>query len=400
MPLSKNHPILKKLVLLSFLAGSLSPLFCHPIPDIPIIGNFNSDGNSSILVEIDPRCFVDDPESEPFLTASAFKDLSQSDKARLLLQAENLTKAAFTLRFGQAAWSLPTFSFDFAFRDGGETSEENIVLIQGLYHTLLDSNSSFYQIRSLESAPYDLIFTNQIDGKPQRRVNVLFPGEESFKFDLSFIEPIEVLGEEEVDPSGGLAERSVEEEANGGGSTFLSFARQGFVHVLPLGLDHILFVLGLFFLSRKWKPILYQVSVFTVAHTITLGSATVGLIRAPSSVVEPIIAASIAAVALENVFFPKYRHSRLILVFAFGLIHGLGFASVLASYDLDAVSLVFGLLGFNLGVEFGQLTVIAIAFGLTWWIREEFLYRKLVVVPGSIIIAALGIYWTVERVFL
>jgi hypothetical protein len=182
-------------------------------------------------------------------------------------------------------------------------------------------------------------------------------------------------------------------------STFYSFARQGFVHVLPLGLDHILFVLGLFFLSRKWKPILYQVSVFTVAHTITLGLATLELISAPSHVVEPIIAASIAVVALENIFFPNYRHSRLFIVFFFGLIHGLGFAGALSAFDLDPASLVIGLLGFNLGVEFGQLAVIAIAFFLTFWLKDEEKYRKIAVVPCSTLIALMGTYWTIERIF-
>ena len=163
--------------------------------------------------------------------------------------------------------------------------------------------------------------------------------------------------------------------------------------------DSILFVLGLFFLSRKWKPILYQVSVFTVAHTITLGLATLELISAPSHVVEPIIAASIAVVALENIFFPNYRHSRLFIVFFFGLIHGLGFAGALSAFELDPASLVIGLLGFNIGVEFGQLAVIAIVFVLTFWLKDEAQYRKLAVVPGSALIALMGIYWTIERVF-
>jgi hypothetical protein len=182
-------------------------------------------------------------------------------------------------------------------------------------------------------------------------------------------------------------------------STFFSFTRQGFVHVLPLGLDHILFVLGLFFLSRKWKPIIYQVSVFTIAHTITLGLATLDLVAAPSHVVEPIIAASIAVVAIENIFFPGYRHVRLLVVFFFGLIHGLGFAGALSAFDLDPTSLVIGLLGFNVGVEFGQLAVIALVFGATFWLTEDKAYRKWVVVPGSSLIALMGIYWTIERVF-
>lgn len=371
----------------------------HPIPDIPVIGKFYSDGNSSIYIEIDTRSFAEDPEQVPFLTKSAFKQLSDSNKTDLILQAKSMVKNALQVRFGNKDWYLPEFIFDFVEQDGGDLSEENILVLQGQYDIALDNNSSFYQIRSLDEAPYDLVFTNQINGKPQRRVNVLFPDEESFKFDLSFIDGKPIVQNEVEQKSGSIVEKSSEERKEDARSTFYSFTRQGFVHVLPLGLDHILFVLGLFFLSRKWKPILYQVSVFTIAHTITLGLATLELISAPSHVVEPIIAASIAVVALENIFFPNYRHSRLFIVFFFGLIHGLGFAGALSAFDLDPTSLVIGLLGFNVGVEFGQLAVIAIVFALTFWLKDERKYRKLAVVPCSTLIALMGIYWTIERIF-
>ena len=371
----------------------------HPIPDIPVIGNFNSDGDSSIYIEIDTRSFAEDPEQVPFLTNSAFKQLSDSNKTDLILQAKSMIENALQIRFGDNDWYLPEFKFDFVEQDGGDLNEENILVLQGQYDISLDNNSSFYQIRSQDEAPYDLIFTNQINGKPQRRVNVLFPNEESFKFDLSFIDGKPIAQNEIKQKSGSTAEKSSEERREDARSTFYSFTRQGFVHVLPLGLDHILFVLGLFFLSRKWKPILFQISVFTVAHTITLGLATLELISAPSHVVEPIIAASIAVVALENIFFPNYRHSRLFIVFFFGLIHGLGFAGALSAFDLDPTSLVIGLLGFNVGVEFGQLAVIAIVFFLTYWLKDEVTYRKFAVIPCSTLIALMGIYWTIERIF-
>ncbi|MDA8774361.1 HupE/UreJ family protein [Opitutales bacterium] len=388
--------ILKFLLIFPLLSAFLHG---HPIPDIPVIGKFYSDGNSSIYIEIDTRSFAEDPEQVPFLIKSAFKQLSDSNKTDLILQAKSMIKNALQVRFGNNDWYLPEFIFDFVEQDGGDLSEENILVLQGQYDIALDNNSSFYQIRSLEEAPYDLVFTNQINGKPQRRVNVLFPNEESFKFDLSFIDGKPIAQNEIEQKSGSIVEKSSEERKEDARSTFYSFTRQGFVHVLPLGLDHILFVLGLFFLSRKWKPILYQVSVFTIAHTITLGLATLELISAPSHVVEPIIAASIAVVALENIFFPNYRHSRLFIVFFFGLIHGLGFAGALSAFDLDPTSLVIGLLGFNVGVEFGQLAVIAIVFALTFWLKDETKYRKLAVVPCSTLIALMGIYWTIERIF-
>ena len=394
---------MKKLLLITLFLRFFSSAYTHPIPDIPILGSFNSDGNTSIIIEIDPRSFAEDPESIPFITAKAFKDFPESNKTELLLKAKEMIKDAFDLRFGETSWFLPDFDLNFTEKDAGDLSEDNIVVIKGRHDTFLESNSTFYQIRAKEEAPYDLIFTNQIDGKPQRRVNVLFPGEESFKLDLGFIgtrpEP-EAVKPSVIQPAKTISkEEQAEQRRADARSTFFSFTRQGFVHVLPLGLDHILFVLGLFFLSRKWKPVIYQVSVFTIAHTITLGLATLDLVAAPSHVVEPIIAASIAVVAIENIFFPGYRHMRLLVVFFFGLIHGLGFAGALSAFDLDPTSLVIGLLGFNVGVEFGQLAVIALVFGSTFWLTEEKAYRKWVVVPGSALIALMGIYWTIERVF-
>jgi hydrogenase/urease accessory protein HupE len=179
----------------------------------------------------------------------------------------------------------------------------------------------------------------------------------------------------------------------------VNYLRQGFVHVVPYGLDHILFVVGLFLLSRSWRPLLAQVTTFTLAHSITLAIATIGLIKVPASVVEPVIAASIAFIAVENILRPKYSPWRLLVVFVFGLIHGLGFAGALNELDLPTSSLVIGLVGFNVGVETGQLCVITLAFMATNWIREAAPYRRWIVIPGSVAIASLGVWWTFERIF-
>ena len=221
---------------------------------------------------------------------------------------------------------------------------------------------------------------------------MLFPGESSRPLDLRALANAEI-----GDPARELIEGV---HTSGNWTTFLSFIRAGFVHVVPLGADHILFVLGLFLLSRKWRPLLWQVSTFTVAHTITLGLATTGLVQVPGSVVEPVIAGSIVVIALENVFYPKYSPWRLLVVFVFGLVHGLGFAGALRNLELPATSLLTSLLGFNVGVEAGQLTVIALAFLATVWLRDGNRYRKLVILPGSILIALMGAYWMVQRIVL
>lgn len=181
---------------------------------------------------------------------------------------------------------------------------------------------------------------------------------------------------------------------------FLDYIPVGFDHILPKGLDHILFVLGLFFFSRHLRPLVWQISAFTLAHTITLGLATMGWVSVSPAIVEPLIAASITFVAVENIFVRRLHPWRPVVIFCFGLLHGLGFASVLGEFGLPAEQLVPALLGFNVGVELGQLTVIAIAFGLVgFWFRNHPKYRGRVAMPASATIALIGAYWCVERVF-
>ncbi len=184
------------------------------------------------------------------------------------------------------------------------------------------------------------------------------------------------------------------------GQVVKDYVYLGFTHILPKGLDHILFVLGLFLLSAHWRPLLWQVTAFTAAHTITLGLATFGVVSLPASIVEPLIALSIVYVAIENVISDKLGRFRVALVFAFGLLHGLGFAGVLHELGLPKSQVFPALLSFNVGVELGQLTVIALAYLLVAsWARKKGWYHRRVVVPGSLLIAAIGAYWTIERVW-
>lgn len=174
----------------------------------------------------------------------------------------------------------------------------------------------------------------------------------------------------------------------------------GFDHILPQGLDHILFVLGLFFLSIRLRPLFWQVSAFTLAHTVTLALGAMGWVTVSASIVEPLIAASIVYVAVENVLTSRLSRWRPVVIFGFGLLHGLGFASVLAEFGIPDDQFFTALIGFNIGVEFGQLTVIALAFlAVGVWFRYKPWYRTRVSIPASLVIAAVGAYWFVERVF-
>ena len=185
------------------------------------------------------------------------------------------------------------------------------------------------------------------------------------------------------------------------GAVFTKFIWQGILHIVPKGLDHILFVLGLFLFSLRLGPLLWQISAFTLAHTVTLALASLGIVSVSAAVVEPLIAASIVYVAVENIVRPKLGWGRIALVFAFGLLHGLGFASVLSELDLPPARLVVGLIGFNIGVELGQLLVIAVAYltvGL--WFGNKPWYRNVIVIPGSLAIALIASFWVLERTIL
>ena len=171
----------------------------------------------------------------------------------------------------------------------------------------------------------------------------------------------------------------------------------GFEHILPLGIDHILFVLGLFLLSTAWRPLLAQVTAFTVAHTLTLTLSSYGVVSLSPRVVEPMIALSIAYVALENLATTELKPWRPALVFGFGLLHGLGFAGVLAELGLPRGEYLTALLSFNVGVELGQLAVIGIALVSLGWAGRESWYRRRIAVPISALIGVVGLYWAVER---
>jgi len=171
----------------------------------------------------------------------------------------------------------------------------------------------------------------------------------------------------------------------------LNYISIGFDHILPRGTDHILFIVGIFLLSVQLRPLLWQVTMFTIAHTITLGLAMTGYLDIPERIVQPLIALSIAWIGIENVFLPHLSRHRLAIVFAFGLLHGIGFADALAEFGMPDGA-------FNIGVELGQVAIIGLcllAFGL--WFRNRGWYRTLFVIPASLFIAAVGLFWTFDR---
>ena len=194
---------------------------------------------------------------------------------------------------------------------------------------------------------------------------------------------------------------------------FVDYIREGVWHIW-IGFDHILFLLSLLlpavllWQGRRWRAVerfrnaavdvLKIVTAFTVAHSITLTLATLGVVQLPTRWVESAIAASVVLAALNNVW-PLFRGRRWTVAFVFGLIHGFGFASVLADLGLPRDALVLALVGFNVGVELGQLAIVALFMPLAFALRRSAFYRRVVMLGGSWAIATLAGVWLAERLF-
>lgn len=404
-----STPVRSSFAALLFLLAITGKAWCHPVPDLPVRSHFHPGGGAEIRVEVDPRGFEADPEKIDYFQKEKIESLSGDEVKNMKEKADLFVRERLRFFFDPVGEVKPEFVWEFQkLGDGGvpfETDDKTLLkgnetVLVGSWKATVVQGMTGYRIEALPmtpekmGAPLNVMFNNFIGGRQVERYAVLFPGETSFTLDLT---------EQGIFAAPGVRSAgSVGVEAQPGDwlSLFGSEVKRGFIHVIPEGKDHILFVLGVFLMTRKWKPLLLQVSAFTMAHTLTLWLAAAGIVRIRAEIVEPLIAASIVAVTLENIFHKRYTHWRLLIVFTFGLIHGLGFAGAM-SVRLDSTSsLVVGLLGINVGVELGQLAVIAVALLATFWIAHASHYRNYVVIPGSILIALAGIWWVIERTLL
>mgnify|MGYP003853979239 FL=1 len=386
----RSAPLLRPLF--TALLGLFSAfLAAHSIPDIPVRGAFQTGGEAEISIEINPRNWSESPKMALSLEQKEFLTYTAAQREELLKQTKAFVATYLEFTLEPIGRVQPDFTWDFVAETGKPLMKmDDAVVARGKWKTKIPAGVTGWKVRSLPGHKVATVFTNSVDGKEHPRFMVMFPGETSFTFDLTGLTAKPPTG-----PTPGSV--GTHDTDRGTGTTFLSYLKQGFEHILPEGLDHILFVLGLFLLCRAWKPILIQVTTFTAAHTITLAVATLGYVSVDPKIVEPIIAASIAIVALENIFRPTYGKFRLLLVFIFGLIHGLGFAQRLIDERIPEGSVISALLGFNVGVELGQLAVIGLAVAATFWIKDEAKYRRWVVIPASALIALAGIAWAYQR---
>lgn len=204
----------------------------------------------------------------------------------------------------------------------------------------------------------------------------------------------QVLGGDRPD-----AKRAVTVELAAGAtlSGWLDFLWLGIEHILG-GIDHLLFLVALLTHTRSLWGVVKIVTAFTVAHSVTLSLAVLGLIDVPGRIIEPLIAASIVWVAVENLIWPGREWRRWLVSFCFGLVHGLGFAGALAELKLEGAALVKALVGFNLGVELGQVAFIAVFLPLLARASRPPALRRLPQV-ASLLVAAIGGFWFVQRAF-
>ena len=237
-----------------------------------------------------------------------------------------------------------------------------------------------------------IVLTIKTTGENRRVTRWLQGGQKSEPFPL---QPVRLAKVES-------GSKPVESPEPAMGWVFLAgqYLELGFTHILPGGLDHILFVAGLFLLAIRWKPLLAQITCFTLAHSITLAVAALDIFTLPSSLVEPLIALSIVYVGLENILRANLSKTRLAVVFLFGLLHGMGFANVLLELDITGRELVPSLLFFNIGVELGQIAVLCGAFCAVGRFRHWRHFKKAILIPGSAIISLVALFWTLQRLSL
>lgn len=337
-------------------------------PQLQIIIDFNAELFLSGLDASSVRDTDDAPEGQSY---DQFRQLSSSDLAAKFTAAWPDFEATLT---GLEGDSILGFKLNqFTVSENPATSLPRSSKLQ-ISATLDDIKNPVQFGWGKRMGP--LVLRQQADGidPAQLYTAYLAPG--------SLSEPITAKG---INPKNGIY-------------VFFDYVKLGFIHIIPRGFDHILFVLGLFFFAARWRPLLAQVTLFTVAHTITLALATVGIVTISAAIIEPLIAASIVYVAVENLRGRQLHPSRLAVVFGFGLLHGLGFASVLSDLGLPPNQFILSLISFNIGVEVGQLAVLLpvyLVFGLisgdgTW-------YRRVIAMPASCAIAGTGLWMLASR---
>lgn len=357
--------------------ATATPATAHVFTITSVLAILKSDGTFQIdmVVDVDALALGVPPTTESTLVMEALQKLAPGDLERAVQQARETILNRTSVRFDNEK-VIPQVTFPQHGTIGPDPKTPSLLgILARLEGRIPNGAVEFTFTASRAWAAVNLTILDQSALTGVRYP--LGPGEESLPHRIGF-------------------------RAESGGSQragLLRYLILGFEHIIPEGLDHVLFVLGLFLLSTRLKPLLWQVTAFTVAHSVTLALAIYGIVDLPSHIVEPLIALSIAYVAIENLATSKLKPWRPAVVFLFGLLHGMGFAGVLRELGLPRDDFAEALVLFNVGVELGQLAVILIAFLMVGWFRNRPWFRKAIVIPASSAIAITGLYWAIARTF-
>lgn len=366
------------LVAASAFVASLAAAHEFSVTDVLVVLRADATYQVDVRVDVDALALGVSPATDDAELVAALEALDEAGLAEAKARAADTMARRVRVRFDDEK-ARPNVSFPAA--ETGTDGDELIPTFLGTVARLAGRRpaeaATFSLSLSRAFGPVQLTLLDERWATGSRML--LGPGERSAPWRL-----------DGPPPDGGAA---------GGAQpgTIARYLALGFEHILPLGVDHILFVVGLFLLTARWRPLLWQVSAFTLAHTLSLALAIAGVVSLPSRPVETLIAVSIAYVAIENLFTEEMHPWRPLLVFAFGLLHGLGFAGVLRQLGLPDGEWIPALVSFNIGVELGQVAVIGLAFLAVGWFRDRPWYRPRIVRPASAAIALIGLYWAVQR---
>lgn len=375
---SARFPLVAALLLASAAAPpGAGPAFAHPLAFTEVTLTLRDDGafEADLIYDLDALALGVPLDTDDAELAAALANLPPDEFTARVASLRELFERRVRVRFD----GEPT-PFDVSFPDYGtpRATDAEIPTVLGVTAHLTGrvpegaSTVGFFASRAFGEVHLTIVDA----GRAVEIRSVLEPGARSDPLDLTG--PVAAPGRLEV------AAR---------------YAWLGFVHIVPEGTDHILFVLGLFLLSARLRPLVWQVTAFTVAHAATLTVAALGVVSLAPRLVEPLIALSVAYVAIENVLTERLTRWRPLVVFGFGLLHGLGFAGVLGELGLPEHERLLALVTFNAGIEVGQLAVIAAAAGSFGWFRSKPWYRSRIAVPVSAVIGLVGLTWAIQRAF-
>jgi hypothetical protein len=386
------HPCLSAAIFFFFgLALCATSANAHPARLVSGVATINPNGDVTISLTIDLPAFLlnDTPQRVSDADMNALIDGPTDALSAALADAQDRLLHSTKLKNGQIE-SATVPSVDHVEQAKGSPGPTRFPLMMDVQLAgHLSSGARAFSVNFPEALGSIVLTVERPDS--EARAFAIDGG------DFSPEVPVNVRGEGEATtrPGGNAALPAPSEPSRL--SVAARYVVLGFEHILPQGPDHVLFILGLFLLSTRLSTLLWQISAFTIAHSITLGLALYGVVRLPPSIVEPAIAGSIAFIAIENLWTTKLHVWRPMVVFAFGLIHGMGFASVLLDMGLPRRDFAPALVAFNIGVELGQIAVVIIAMLVVGWFRKRTWYRSVVVVPASAGIALCGIAWMVQR---